>query len=227
MGRSIHIGEVIRNAIVFDFKNVRKGVMNTDNLLQTVTQLFTVLRERQIKYLLVGGVALLQYVEGRNTEDIDLIMALPSLKQLPELRITHQDRDFARGTFGDLRIAVLLTRNPLFNKVQRKYATVQPFVEQEIACATVEGLLLLKLYALPSLYRQGNFARVGIYENDIATLIHYYQPQLEPLFAELAPHLTDTDLVSVREIVAEIQRRMARFRTGFAALEASDDQSSS
>jgi hypothetical protein len=35
----------------------------------------------------------------------------------------------------------------------------------------VEGLILLKLYALPSLYRQGNFAKVGIYENDVATLL--------------------------------------------------------
>jgi hypothetical protein len=75
----------------------------------------------------------------------------------------------------------------------------------------VEGLLLLKLYALPSLYRQGNFARVGLYESDIATLIHDYRPQLEPLFDELAHHLSPTDLAAVRDVVADIQQRIQRF----------------
>jgi len=210
----VHIGNVIRNAVVFNFKNWRGGTMNADTLLQTVARLFAVLHERQIDYLLVGGVALLQYVEGRNTEDIDLIMALPSLKKLPEIQIASQDVNFARGKFDELQIDILLTRNPLFEKVQRKYATTQRFVERDIPCATVEGLLLLKLYALPSQYRQGDFARVGIYENDIATLIHDYRPQLEPLFAELARHLSDSDLAAVRDVVAEIQQRIERFDKG-------------
>lgn len=42
--------------------------------------------------------------------------------------------------------------------------------------ATVEGLLLLKLYALPSLYRQGSL-RVSIYENkNVAALLYTYRP---------------------------------------------------
>ena len=207
----VHIGNVIRNAVVFNLKNWRGGTMNADTLLQTVARLFALLHERKIEYLLVGGVALLQYVEGRNTEDIDLIMALPSLNKLPEIQIASQDINFVRGKFGELQIDILLTRNPLFEKVQRKYATTQRFAEHDIPCATVEGLLLLKLYALPSQYREGNFARVGIYENDIATLIHDYRPPLEPLFAELAHHLSDSDLAAVREVVAEIQQRIERF----------------
>jgi hypothetical protein len=164
--------------------------------------------------LLVGGVALLQYIQGRNTEDIDLIMALSSLRKLPEIEILDQDRNFARGKFDELQIDILLTRNRLFNKVLKHYATTQGFVEHDIPCATVEGLLLLKLYALPSLYRQGNFAQVGIYENDIATLLHDYQPQLEPLLDELSNHLSDTDLAAVREVAADIQRRIQRFAKG-------------
>ncbi len=211
---TVHIGHVIRNAIAFNLKNWQGNTVNTDGLLQAVTRLFALLRERQIKYVLVGGVALLQYIEGRNTEDIDLIMALPSLKKLPEIEVASQDMYFARGKFAELKIDVLLTRNPLFEKVQKRYATSQRFVEQDIPCATVEGLLLLKLYALPSLYRQANFARVGLYENDIATLLHEYHPPLEPLFSELAHHLSETDLASVREIVAEIQQRIERFGKG-------------
>ncbi len=191
--------------------------MNSDVLLQNVTQLFVLFNERETDYLLVGGIALLQYIEGRNTEDIDLIMALSSLKKLPEIKIKSQDRDFARGQFEELQIDILLTQNPLFKKVQQQYATRHGFVEQEVPCATVEGLLLLKLYALPSLYRQGNFARVGIYENDIATLIHDCRPKLEPLFEELGPHLSETDLVAVREIVTEIEERIERFGKGFTS----------
>jgi len=212
---SVHIGNVIRNAVVFNFRTWREKAVNTDNLPQTVARLFALLKERQVEYLLVGGVALLQYVEGRNTEDIDLIMALPALKKLPEIEVASQDNDFVRGRFDELQVDILLTRNPLFESVRLRYATRQPFAEQEIPCATVEGLLLLKLYALPSLYRQGSFARVGLYESDIATLIHDYQPQLEPLFDELARHLSHTDLAAVRDVVADIQQRIQRFGKGF------------
>ena len=211
----VHIGNVIRNAVVFNFKNRRGDTMNADSLLQTVARLFALLRERQIEYALVGGIALLQHIEGRNTEDIDLIMALSSLEKLPEIEVVSQDMYFARGKFGELQIDILLTRNPLFDKVQERYATLQHFVERDIPCATVEGLLLLKLYALPSLYRQGNFARVGLYENDVATLMHDYRPQLDPLFDELAHHLSETDLAEVRNIVAEIRQRIERFGKGF------------
>lgn len=210
----VHIGSVIRNAVVFNFKNGRGEMDNPDSLLQTVDRLFALLHERKIDYLLVGGIALLQYVEGRNTEDIDLIMALSSLKKLPEIEVESQDVNFARGKFKDLQIDILLTRNPLFRKVQQRYATTHRFVERDIPCATVEGLLLLKLYALPSLYRQGNFARVGLYETDIATLLHDYRPPLEPLFDELKPRLSEADLSAMRDVLADIERRIERFGRG-------------
>lgn len=211
----IRIGSVVRNAAIFNFKNWRGDTMNADSLLQTVARLFALLRERQIEYALAGGIALLQYIEGRNTEDIDLIMALSSLEKLPEIEVTSQDMYFARGKFDELQIDVLLTRNPLFDKVRKHYTTRQSFIEQDIPCATVEGLLLLKLFALPSLYRQGNFARVGLYENDVATLMHDYRPELDPLFDELAHHLNEADLAEVRSIVAEIRQRIERFGKGF------------
>jgi phage terminase Nu1 subunit (DNA packaging protein) len=216
---TIYIGEVIRNAYTFNFKKRRGEGMDADSLLQAVDQLFTLLYERQIDYLLVNGIAMLQYVQGRNTEDIDLIIAASSLPALPEITIAEQDENFARGTLGDLQIDFLLTRNPLFELVQRQYATVHSFRERDIPCATIEGLLLLKLYALPSLYRQGNFARVGLYENDIATLINDYQPVLAPLFEELTRHLSTSDTASLREIVAEIQQRIKRFQQGFGERE--------
>lgn len=210
----ISIGHVLRAAAAFNPKRWENGAVNADALPEAVARLFALLRERRIDYVLVGGVALLAYIEGRNTEDIDLIMALPSLKQLPEIEVGSKDVNFVRGKFGELQIDVLLTRNPLFEKVRQHFSTPRRFAEQDIPCATVEGLLLLKLYALPSLYREGSFARVGIYENDIATLMHDYRPQMRPLFDELARHLSDTDLAEVRGIVAEIRQRIEKFDTG-------------
>jgi hypothetical protein len=207
----VHIGEVIRNAVLFNPENPQDLLMNSDVLIETVARLFSLLRDRQINYVLVGGIALLQYVEGRNTEDIDLIMAVSALEQLPELRVETRDTDFARCKFGELRVDMLLTSNPLFEEVRKRYTTSKRFVEQEIPCATVEGLILLKLYALPSLYRQGNFTRVGLYENDVATLMQIHNPPLEPLLNELATYLNSSDLTQVKEIVDEIQQRIRRF----------------
>jgi hypothetical protein len=125
----VHIGSVIRNAEVFDFKSRRGDAVDPDSLIRTVERLFVLLREREIDIMLVGGVALLKYIEGRNTEDIDLIMDSPSLKRLPEIEVDSQDLDFARGKFEALQIDIRFARNPLFEKVRRQYATTQRFAE--------------------------------------------------------------------------------------------------
>ena len=52
-------------------------------------------------------------------------------------------------------------------------------------CATPEGLILLKLYALPSLYRQSELRRANLYEADLAALLLAAHPTMEPLFQEL------------------------------------------
>lgn len=209
---SVQIGNVIRNAVVFNVKNWLGGMMNSDSLIQSVQDLFAILEQRNIDYVLVGGIALLYYVEGRNTQDLDLLMALSSLEKLPELKVSSRDMYFVRADYGELQVDVLLTHNQLFRQVQRSYSRVQRFFDRNIPLATVEGLLLLKLYALPSLYRQGNFARVGIYENDVATLLHYYQPDMALLLAELSKYVNESDLAEIESIVADIQKRITRFK---------------
>jgi predicted nucleotidyltransferase len=209
---SAQIGNVIRNAIVFNVKNWVGGMMNSDSLIQSVQDFFAVLEQRKIDYVLVGGIAILHYVEGRNTQDLDLLMALSSLEKLPELKISSQDMYFVQANYNELQIDVLLTQNPLFKKVHSEYSKVQKFLDRDIPLATVEGLLLLKLYALPSLYRQGNFARVGIYENDIATLFHYYQPDVPSLLNELSKYVNENDFVEIKGVVSDIQNRIKRFK---------------
>ena len=208
------IGTTIHYAHVFDLKKRQQGgiPMNTDALQQNVNDLFNLLQERQIDYVLVGGIAMLTYIAGRNTEDIDLIMAVDSLEKMPEIELVSQDMYFARGQFHNLQIDLLLTSNPLFAEVQHGFVTEQTFAEQTIATATVEGLVLLKLYALPSLYRQGNFVKVGLYENDIATLLYEYKPDLAPLLARLRHYLSPSDTAEVETILTDINQRITRFR---------------
>jgi hypothetical protein len=208
----VKINQAVRNAVQFNARHWCNRPMSADLMPQAVGDLFRLLDERQIDYVLVGGIALLSYVEGRNTEDIDLIVAAASLDKLPEIRITSRDMYFARGQLDGLQIDFLLTSNPLFERVRRQHVAVQHFSERDVPTATVEGLLLLKLCALPSLYREGNFARVGLYENDVATLLYYYQPDQEAILRELASHLSATDLAEVRGVLAEIGRRILRFR---------------
>ena len=188
--------------------------MNTDSLFESVEQLFGLLETQKIEYVLVGGIALLHYVEGRNTEDLDIIMSLSSLEKLPAIKVVNQDMYFVRGEYMELQIDILLTKNPLFKKVQKKYSAIQHFLDQDIPFATVEGLLLLKLYGLPSLYRQGNFARVGIYENDIAALIHYYKPDLTQIIEEISSYIGENDLLEIKNIVSDIKQRIKRFQKG-------------
>lgn len=209
---SIQIGNVIRNAVVFNIRNWSGGMMNSDSLIQSVQDFFSVLEQRKINYVLFGGIAILYYIEGRNTQDLDLLMSLESLEKLPEIEISSRDQDIVRAGFKGLQIDVLLTRNPLFRMVKNEHSRLQKFLDRSISLATVEGLLLLKLYALPLLYRQGNFTRVGLYENDIATLLHYYKPDMAILLDKLAAYVNESDLAKIRGIIADIQNRIQRFR---------------
>ena len=183
-----------------------------DQIARSVDRLFKLLESRKIGYLLVGGIALLNYVEGRNTEDIDLIIAPEDLSRIKPLKIESQDHDFVQATLGTLRIDCLLTQNPLFDYVRQHCETEATFRGRTVRIATIEGLILLKFYALPSLYRQGQFERVALYETDLTMLIPKCSQPIEPIFDILRQHLLSSDLESLRDIYSDIQSRIRRFR---------------
>jgi len=107
----------------------------------------------------------------------------------------------------------LFTKNPLFAEVLAHRATVHSFKELEVPCATAEALILLKLFALPSLYRQGNIQRANLYEADLAALVLATKVDLAPLLNELSSHVSASDLRELRNILAEIDRRRERFQS--------------
>lgn len=207
------ISEIISNGILFDVKNWSAKMPNNDDFSQAIEALFDTLTERKVTYLLVGGVALLSYVDGRNTQDIDLILARSDLDSVPEIQINEENKDFIRGKFSELQVDVLLTQNALFKEVIKRFGTDRQFGDRAIRCVTVEGLLLLKCYALPSLYRQAEFSRASIYENDILLLLLNYAIDVEATVQMLTNHLLASDLSEVRSILAEIQGRIQRFST--------------
>src|SRR4051794_41557117 len=73
-----------------------------------VTDFLALLERRQIPFVIVGGIALLQHVRGRNTDDIDLILSAPRLAEIPELEICERTELFAYGRFREaLRVDIL------------------------------------------------------------------------------------------------------------------------
>lgn len=217
------IADIVRNGILFDMKNWEVAMPEIDRLPESIERLFTILDERQIDYVLVGGIALLSYIEGRNTQDIDFILSKRQLEALPEIIIAEQNKDFARGTFESLQVDILLTQNKLFELVRDRYVTERQFGNRVIRCATVEGLLLLKFFALPSLYRQGQFSKVSIYENDITQLLLNYRVDLSEILKILSKYLLTSDLEELQVTAIDIQNRIQRFHSQHNRLEHSKD----
>ena len=92
------------------------------DLYSASSRLFALLEERGVAYVLVGGIAMLTYVEGRNTQDLDLIVSRNDLCKIPEIHIDDQNAEFARARYGDLRVDFLFTDSKLFDHVRQKHA---------------------------------------------------------------------------------------------------------
>ena len=168
-------------------------------------ELFRLLHDRRAPYLLVGGIAMLTYVQGRNTKDVDLLTSVAAMDQVPEIKIEDRQDFFLLAKFRSVRVDLLLTSNSLFQTVADHFATRHRFAELNVPAATVEGLILLKLYALPSLYRHFDMARFSLYATDFSMLFARHNPELSPLVYLVAPHVEPGDVKQLREIGRECQ----------------------
>jgi hypothetical protein len=202
---NLPIDEIIENGIVFDLFGDRP----MDDIRGEVRALFAALRSTKVDYVLVGGVAMLSYVEVRNTQDVDIIVNPRHIKKIDWDAKLH-DANFGQANFHGLRVDLLLTTNPLFAYVSRHQRTDISFDGNMVSCATREGMLLLKLYALPSLYRQGNLVRAALYEADIFGLQQGFEIDTERLLTILGKHLAAHDVDELRRILRE-QRERRRF----------------
>lgn len=198
------IAEIVQNAHDFN----PRGRM-TQDLRPAIEALFLELERKHVDYVLVGGVAVLSYVEGRNTQDIDLIVRADQLSAI-DWAATVQDHDFGRAQFRGVRVDLLLRSNILFEHVAAHERTTTQFHGQSVPVATRKGLLLLKLYALPSLYRNGQLARAALYETDVRMLLQGASISDEELLGQLGALLSPSDIAELARILRE-QREKRRF----------------
>jgi hypothetical protein len=176
-----------------------------------VSEFLALLESRQIPFVIVGGIALLQHVRGRNTDDIDLILSAPRLDEIPELEIRERTDLFAYGRFrGELRVDIRFPEHPLFELVAKRFSAPADYDVGQLPTASIDGLVLLKLFALPSLYRQFDYDRVAIYEADLMQLLAR-SPRADGFFLEtLAPYVMESDQAELATILAEIRTKLAR-----------------
>lgn len=92
----------------------------------------------------------------------------------------------------------------------RQYRTQVTWGDRVVDCATPEGLVILKLYALQSFYRQGKFDREAIYEIDIFQLALKYDIEFEKCLEAVFPHIDINDFSELRTISIDIYRRIIR-----------------
>ncbi|MFK5924877.1 MAG: hypothetical protein QM496_22080 [Verrucomicrobiota bacterium] len=200
------LAAVIRDAVL----SAPHTTMNEEHLLTATRDFISALEKDDIPHVLVGGLAVLQYIEGRNTRDIGLIMAVEDLERLPDLVLHEKNEWFGSADVGPLRVDFLFTDNPFFERIAKEHAEERDFMGTRLRCATPEGIILLKLFALPSLYRQGQIDRAALYETDILMLLRHSPVEDAVLESQLVAYMTATDIKALLEVLAEIRGRMEK-----------------
>jgi hypothetical protein len=177
-----------------------------------VSRFMALLESRKARFVVVGGIALLQHVSGRNTEDIDIILSAAELADLPELVVQERSEMFAYCRYGELRVDVRFAAHRLFHQVLERFSVPMDYHTGRYQTATIEGLILLRLFALPSLYRQFGFDRVAIYEADVTQLLSRTEEPDDFFLALLQPHLPASDQTEIAGILSDIRGRIRRMR---------------
>ena len=186
--------------------------------IDLLTPLIEHLDRQNANYALVGGVALIAATENaRPTVDIDFLTSTSAFANLPEAELISQDDNFARyqlpdGTYIDLR----LVSNPVFKAALENYAKVVQLGKLSVRSLSLEGLFALKLYAMPSLYRQGNFAKFSIYESDsFRLLLENREIDCDRALKIAALDLLPLDVAEMQTIIQEQQEKVANLDSRF------------
>ena len=177
---------------------------------EDLAALFAALGDLGIDAVLVGGIAMLRYVEGRNTEDVDLIVSEESMGRIPGFVLLDRNLDAVRGRFRSIRVDLLASSTPVFGMVAARHSTRIAIGGASVGCATPHGLAILKLFALPNLYRSGSLSRAALYETDLLALLREAGVDLDAALAELGSFIGPGDLAELRAVVEEVQERARR-----------------
>lgn len=201
--------DVLYHGIAFDLKNWDKPIV-PHHVAAAGEQLLDALDALGADYTLVGGLALLSYVDGRNTQDIDVIARVEDLREIAEFELQEVNEGFAQGTFRGLRVEILRREQPVFDLVASEFSERRSFGALTVKMASAEGLTLLKLFALPELYRQFRMDKVLIYEGDIGLLMRNQHLDTAKLLGILRRHLSESEIHELEKILREINEKLAR-----------------
>ncbi len=208
------IKEIIYSANAFNIKNwFDNQKMNADNLPQSVDKFLKLLSQNKIDIVIVGGIALLSYMQDRNTQDLDLIVSKADFYKIaPSLKVVEADENFANcETFDGLKVDFLFTDNAIFNCVKKGFCQKRDYQEGSFYIATVEGLVLMKLYAWADLRFNGQLfddkfllTKSLRYKNDIEVLLLNYEVNLTPLEKMLKKNLDASKFGLVKDLIDRI-----------------------
>ena len=208
------IKEIIYAANAFNTQNWMNGhKMNPDNLPKSVDNFLKLLAQNKIDIVIVGGIALLSYMQDRNTQDLDLIISKSDFAKIsPVLNVLESDDNFANcETLDGLKVDFLFTDNAIFNYVKKVFCQKRIYQEGSFFIATVEGLVLMKLYAWADLYLNGKlfndkyFLTKSLrYKNDIEVLLLNYEVNLIPLKNILKKNLEASKFELVENLIKDL-----------------------
>jgi len=175
--------------------------------------LFQLLRERTVKYSMVGGLAVNAYLANRNIKDADVLMSASELERLPELHIQEWTDFFICAQFRTIRVVIYLTADPFFEAVQVQFPATVAVAGKEVPSVTVEGLIALNLYAIHLISRQREFYRNERYEVDMIALLASQQNlSLEPVLTLIRAHVPEQHLEELENTLETCREAAARAR---------------
>lgn len=185
-------------------------MVNLDDFLK----LIELLEARGIDYALVGGVAMMAISsDARATDDYDFIGQRSDFESLEELSKISSDKNFGRYRHNATIVDTLFVENPVFAYAINNYKTDCVIAGKSVRSLSPSGIALLKLYALPSLYLQGQHVRVATYEQDLEVLF-IVDPSIneDALLKFLSKHLVQSQVDELKHTCGGIRQKLARKR---------------
>lgn len=185
-------------------------MINLDDFLTLIELLET----KGVDYALVGGVAMMAIApDARATDDYDFIGQRSDFESIRELAKVSSDQNFGRYRHNATIVDTLFVENPVFAHALDTYQADCTIAGKTIRSLSPSGIALLKLYALPSLYLQGQHIRVATYEQDLEVLF-IVDPKIDEdtLLKFLGKHLVQSQIVELKNTCDDIRRKLSRKR---------------
>ena len=182
--------------------------------LNDFLKLIELLEIKGIDYALVGGVAMMAIApEVRATDDYNFIGQRSDFDSLGELSKVSSDKNFGRYRHNATIVDMLFVENPVFAHALNTYQADCVIAGKTIRSLSPSGIALLKLYAIPSLYLQGQHVRVATYEQDLEVLF-IVDPDIneDALLTFLNKHLVQSQVTELKNTCEEIRKKLSRKR---------------